>query len=240
MSDGLPRTMLFDMDDTILASETLAERIWEAVCANFGPMVDGLDAHDLHTAIRGYRRWYWKDPERHRRGRLNPDVVRLMAIGGLRRLGMTAPSLAKEMAEEYCARRNEAVAPFPGALDTLGGLRDRGVRMGLITNGHAVRQRTKIVKHRLDSFFECIVVEGEFGIGKPDERVYLHALNELDTPPQEAWMVGDNLEWEVAAPQRLGIFGVWVDLVGKGVPESSHARPDRIIRSLRELLQGTS
>jgi putative hydrolase of the HAD superfamily len=52
----------------------------------------------------------------------------------------------------------------------------------------------------------------------------------------ETWMVGDNLEWEVVAPQRLGIYAVWHDHLGKGLPEGSDARPDLIIRSLGELL----
>jgi putative hydrolase of the HAD superfamily len=49
-------------------------------------------------------------------------------------------------------------------------------------------------------------------------------------------MVGDQLEWEVAAPQRLGIKGIWVDVLGDGLPEASPVRPDRIIRRLSELL----
>lgn len=48
-------------------------------------------------------------------------------------------------------------------------------------------------------------------------------------------MVGDNLEWEVAVPQRLGLGTVWVDLAGRGVPPDSHVTPDRVIRSLRRL-----
>ena len=43
-------------------------------------------------------------------------------------------------------------------------------------------------------------------------------------------------EWDVAAPQRLGIYGVWIDHAGHGVPAASTVRPDRIIRRLSELL----
>jgi FMN phosphatase YigB (HAD superfamily) len=31
-------------------------------------------------------------------------------------------------------------------------------------------------------------------------------MSVLGVEAHETWMVGDNLEWEVAAPQRLGIF----------------------------------
>jgi putative hydrolase of the HAD superfamily len=49
-------------------------------------------------------------------------------------------------------------------------------------------------------------------------------------------MIGDNLEWEVEAPQRLGIYSVWMDVHGDGLPAESPITPDRIIRSLSELL----
>jgi putative hydrolase of the HAD superfamily len=49
-------------------------------------------------------------------------------------------------------------------------------------------------------------------------------------------MVGDNLEWEIAAPQRLGIYAIWYDGYATGLPSGCQVRPDRIIRSLPELL----
>jgi len=51
-------------------------------------------------------------------------------------------------------------------------------------------------------------------------------------------MVGDNLEWEVEVPQRLGIYAIWLDTHDVGLPAESTIRPDRIIRSLAELLPG--
>ena len=43
--------------------------------------------------------------------------------------------------------------------------------------------------------------------GKPDESVYRPVRDALKARPSEAWLVGDNLEWDVAAPQRLGQRG---------------------------------
>ena len=54
--------------------------------------------------------------------------------------------------------------------------------------------------------------------------------------PDETWMVGDNLEWEIVAPQRLGIYAIWYDGYGAGLPADSPIKPDRVIRSLPELL----
>ena len=38
------------------------------------------------------------------------------------------------------------------------------------------------------------------------------------------------------APQRLGIYAIWIDVHGDGLPADSTTKPDRIIRSLTELL----
>ena len=58
----------------------------------------------------------------------------------------------------------------------------------------------------------------------------------LGVRPHETWMVGDNLEWEVVAPQRLGIYAIWCDVHGIGLPPDSPVRPDRIVRSIAETL----
>ena len=235
--DNLPKAILFDLDDTILAYDVVAEDVWRAVCERFAARLDGVETTEVVRAIQDHRKWYWGDPERHRRARLNLAVARREVVeGAFHSLGIDAPGLAMEIGESYRVEREQAVRPFPGALDTLRRIQSAGVRLSLVTNGSGVHQRSKVERHGLAPFFDPIIIEGEFGIGKPDERVYLHALDQLDALPTEAWMVGDNLEWEVAAPQRLGIFGIWVDSTGGGLPESSTVRPDRIIRSLPELL----
>lgn len=237
MSEPLPKAILLDLDDTILAFSESADRCWKRLCDQFAPRIEGLTPEALFAVIQEVRDWFWGDPERHRRGRLDMTTARREVVSGaFRRLGIDTPALANEMADAFTLEREEEVQLFPGAVETLRRLRERGVRLALLTNGNADFQRRKIERFGLAPFFDCIVIEGEFGVGKPDERVYLHALDRLNVTSGEAWMVGDNLEWDVAAPQRLGIFCVWNDFAGIGLPEGSPARPDRIIRSLTELV----
>ena len=109
-------------------------------------------------------------------------------------------------------------------IPTLEALRARGVPLAMVTNGDASHQRRKIDRHDLERFFDVIVVEGEMGVGKPEEVVYRYALSKLGVKAEEAWMVGDNLEWDVLAPQRLGLRGVWVDAPGQGLPKACSVR----------------
>jgi putative hydrolase of the HAD superfamily len=125
---------------------------------------------------------------------------------------------------------------FPGAHEAIDALKAHGVKLALVTNGAAETQRAKVERFALTHRFDHIQIEGEHGFGKPDERAYLHAMQALGVTAPETWMVGDNLEWEVEVPQRLGIYAIWMDWHGGGLPAGSTIKPDRIIRSLTELL----
>jgi FMN phosphatase YigB (HAD superfamily) len=74
------------------------------------------------------------------------------------------------------------------------------------------------VRFALEHRFDHIQIEGEHGFGKPEERAYNHAMEVLGVAPHETWMVGDNLEWEIVAPQRLRIYAIWHDGYGVGLP----------------------
>lgn len=229
------KALLLDLDDTLLDYSGGVDRSWAEACtACCAPA--GIDADALVSAIADTRRWFWDDPERHRRERINmPGAWQHIVEFALERLGQTATGLAAAVARDYAARRRETMRLFPEAVDCLSELRRRGVPLGLVTNGDAVQQRDKIERHGLARFFDAILIEGEFGAGKPDAAVYRHVLDALGTAPSEAWMVGDHLEWDVGAPQELGLGGVWIDRRGFGLPTDSPVRPHRIIRSLGEL-----
>ena len=236
MGEPRPRAILFDLDDTILEYDGSADRVWRSVVAEFAGGTAGLDIERFMAALNEYREWYWGDPERHRRGRLDlPRARREVVRGTFDLLGLTAPAMADEIAHAYSVQRELVVRPFPGAIETLTYVRAQGIRMALVTNGTSAMQRGKIQRFGLEPCFDYILIEEEFGVGKPDERVYLHAIGQLDTHPSKSWMVGDNLEWEVATPQRLGIFSIWVDSDGTGLPETANVKPDRIIRRLSTL-----
>ena len=47
---------------------------------------------------------------------------------------------------------------------------------------------------------------------------------------------GDNLEADIAGAHAAGIPTVWHDALGVGLPPAPLVRPDRVVRSLSELL----
>lgn len=229
------RAVLFDLDDTLLDYSGEAARCWSEACTTVAEPA-GVDAHALRAAIRDVGTWFWSDPERHRRERTDMlGAWRKIVEGALDRCGGARDGLAARVAADFAARRRATWSLFPDALPALEHLRARGIVLGLVTNGDASMQREKITGFALARFFDVVVIEGEFGCGKPDARVFRHALDALGVNPREAWMVGDHLVWDVLGAQQVGVSAAWIDRDGRGLPSDAPTVPDRIVGSLADL-----
>ena len=238
----LPRAMLIDMDDTILSSYGRPDIAWNAIAAEFAGELAPLSPQQVAAAIVASARKFWTAAEPEWRLKLaeaRQEVVKA-GFSALTAAGPTALStdLAIRLADRFTDYREEQMFVFPGAHDAIDALKAHGVKLALVTNGAAGIQRAKVERFALTHRFDHIQIEGEHGFGKPEERAYRHAMQALGVTAGETWMVGDNLKWEVEVPQRLGIFAIWIDVHGEGLPAGSTVKPDRIIRSLTELLPG--
>ena len=227
--------VLLDLDDTLINYSGGADASWESTCAAASAAA-GVAAETLVTSLFESRRWFWADPVRQVRERVNMiNAWQQIAARALAECGCRTAALAQTMAEDYAERRRRAMTLFPDALVALEHFRAIGATLGLVTNGDARQQRDKIERHGLGHFFDVIVIEGEFGVGKPEAVVYHHALQALGATAADAVMIGDHLEYDVHGSQQVGIRGIWLDRPGVGLPADSTIRPHRIIRGLVEL-----
>lgn len=236
----LPRAMLIDMDDTILSAYGRPEIAWNHIASEFSGELAPLPPQDVARAVLIFAKNFWANAEPAWRLKLG-EARRLTVQGGFDALEASghAPlpaDLAVRIADRFTTYREEEMFVFPGAHDAIDSLRALGVKLALVTNGAADTQRAKVERFELAHRFHHIQIEGEHGFGKPEERAYLHAMEALGVTPSDTWMIGDNLEWEVEMPQKLGIYSIWMDVHGDGLPPGSTVKPDRIIRSLGELL----
>jgi putative hydrolase of the HAD superfamily len=236
----LPRAMLIDMDDTILSAYGRPEIAWNKVVAEFAGEFAPLSPQQVAAAILDSARRFWASAEAEWRLKL-AEARHEVVKGGFAALAAAGQTtlpidLAIRLADRFTAYREEEMFVFPGAHDAIDALKAHGVKLALVTNGAADTQRAKVERFALTHRFDHIQIEGEHGFGKPDERAYQHAMQALGVTAPDTWMIGDNLEWEIEVPQRLGIYAIWIDAHGEGLPAGTSIKPDRIIRSLTELL----
>jgi carbamoyl-phosphate synthase large subunit len=112
----------------------------------------------------------------------------------------------------------------PGVFAALGALKATGVRIGLVTDGLAAVQRSKIAALGLDSLMDVIVCTEELGEGcsKPATVPFEVALHLLGVSPSEAAYVADDISKDFAGPNHLGMKSVQIHTTGLvGVPKSS-------------------
>src|SRR5215470_7624494 len=64
--NNLPRAILFDMDDTILAAFGQSPDQWRRVVADFSEQLALHPADDVVAAIQTYSRHLWADASRHK------------------------------------------------------------------------------------------------------------------------------------------------------------------------------
>lgn len=60
----------------------------------------------------------------------------------------------------------------------------------------------------------CLVDSGAVGVEKPDPKIFDHALELLDLPPEGIWYVGDTPAFDVVGARRAGIFPILLDPFG--------------------------
>jgi putative hydrolase of the HAD superfamily len=241
-TSGLPRAMLIDMDDTILSAYGRPEIAWHNVVSEFADELGLVSPQLVASEVLTFARKFWASAEPAWRLKL-AEARRMTVKGGFAALAAGGHAalpddLAIRLADRFTAYREEEMFVFPGAHQAIDALKAHGVKLALVTNGAADTQRAKVERFELAHRFDHIQIEGEHGFGKPEERAYLHAMAALGVAAHQTWMVGDNLEWEVEVPQRLGIYAIWMDVHGEGLPTGSTVKPDRIIRSLAELVPG--
>jgi epoxide hydrolase-like predicted phosphatase len=95
-----------------------------------------------------------------------------------------------------------------------------GVRTCLLSNSWS----NPYPREGWDEIFDAIVISGEVGMRKPEERIFRHALAEVGLPGEECVFI-DDIEANVVAARGLGITGL------------HHRDPVTTIRELETLLQ---
>ncbi len=227
------KAVLLDMDDTLIVYDAVCAPAWD-VALREGLLGSGIDPDAFRPRFERIKEEYWDDPERHRSGRLSLLGSRSeIVLSALREFGRDDPDLARSIALRYGELQTGLLHPLPSTQATLARLKEAGLSLGLLTNGEDVSQNAKIDRFGLRPWFDAVIVEGAFGAGKPDPRVYREALRLLSVRADETVMVGDNLVWDVAGAQACGIRGVWHNLYRK--PLAAGMRPDAIISDIGEL-----
>ncbi|QEV16838.1 HAD family hydrolase [Streptomyces alboniger] len=109
--------------------------------------------------------------------------------GVAREVALPDPRLYDALYERHMTP--EAWRPYGDAAEVLAGLRDRGVRVAVVSNiGWDLRPVFRA--HGFDAYVDAYVLSYEHGIQKPDPRLFALACEALGADPRDTLMVGDD------------------------------------------------
>ncbi|WP_329406997.1 HAD-IA family hydrolase [Streptomyces sp. NBC_00704] len=143
-----------------------------------------------------------------------------------RQVPLPAPELYDALYDRHMTPA--AWSPYPDARAVLGGLRERGVRVGVVSN-IGWDPRPVFRAHGLDAYVDAYTLSYEHGVQKPDARLFTIACEALGADPRRTLMVGDN-RWADGGAAALGCAVHFVD----HLPAAE--RPDGL-RPVLELLE---
>ncbi|MES2934916.1 MAG: HAD family hydrolase [Pseudomonadota bacterium] len=99
----------------------------------------------------------------------------------------------------------------------------------IISNGSAAMQRQKLHHAGLTEFFDTIFISGEVGCAKPDQRIFLHALQSCPHPA--VVMIGDDYTNDMEPALALALKTIFIN----PRKESVRIKPDREIAHIHSL-----
>ncbi len=96
---------------------------------------------------------------------------------------------------------------YPGAMETLAELRDRGMTMAVVSNKNVALCRKVLSTLDADGYFAAIIGADSLALRKPSPEPLLMVLRELGMAADSALMVGDSIN-DIAAGNAAGIATV--------------------------------
>ena len=123
--------------------------------------------------------------------------------------------------------------PFSFTYTVLEEMRQRGLKLGLITNGRGDIQAAKLKLLNLTDAFDVPLLCGEFGVQKPDRAPFDEMARRLNIPPHKLLYVGDNPKCDVDGSRNAGYTPVEVLTTDCRLPDIEPAKLQ--IKTVKEL-----
>ena len=203
-----PKMILFDYGGTLLC-----EPDWDNLrgeSAVFGHVVSNPDGHTpeaLSAWEQGFirSRWFLRD-----HGIELPLKYMLRLKYELHGIKLDIPYEEAEFLLWSNASLMTERCVYPHIPQVLDELHEKGIRTGVVSNlgwsGESLKKRidTLLPNNR----FEFVITSSDYGVRKPDTRLFRVALSKAELPPESVWYCGNDEVKDVGGATSAGMFAV--------------------------------
>ncbi len=238
----------FDLEDTLYTLDESAEgdaALWKEIYERLIRHDDSMDSDATIESIQQsiyqnvvtkLQHMWAQDYEKE------ADFVELFTHA-LRAAGLAEaedPHFVLRTIELYSALRASRLIQFaPGALHTLRTLRERGYKLGIVSNQCNLPRvaYASLDQLGLRSHVDVVVLSCEIGWRKPSRHIYDEFIRRLAVAPEATLFVGDRLWEDVFGPREAAMRTVLTHEFRQEDPAQAGIWPDLVIGRLDSLLE---
>ncbi|PIU21762.1 MAG: hypothetical protein COT15_00620 [Candidatus Diapherotrites archaeon CG08_land_8_20_14_0_20_34_12] len=125
------------------------------------------------------------------------------------------------------------LTPYPHVQKVLIKLKERGIRLGIVSDAPIKQAWLRLAELRLMDFFDIVIAVGGTGFEKPNKAPFEKAITELKIKAEEILFVGDNPNRDIVGAKRMGMKTA---LAEYGQVRKGKEKADYILKDIIDLL----
>ncbi|NLD88040.1 MAG: HAD family hydrolase [Clostridiales bacterium] len=217
------KAVLFDLDNTLIQRMRAIPKVAAAICKYY--FKDRPEDHEFisDTFCDCFSDGYIKNEECYK---LFVDIV-----------GWETPLPYEHFFRFWCFYYPINSTPVDDMTDSVMYLKNKGYKLGIITNGPIGMQNAKMdtLGEDFRAMFDIIIVSADFGVHKPDPSIFSFACAELGFETNECVYVGDHPRNDVEGARGSGMHTIWYEGF---MPWDEQYEPAKyVISGLRDLME---
>jgi HAD superfamily hydrolase (TIGR01549 family) len=232
--------LLFDFGDTLLSTRVdwaiLQPTMLEGLEAVLKPSFKKLDYDKLKQDFLQARKLGKELAEQNNRE--TKAIESLQKALSLQGADNVKEVILQRGVSGYFAPEEACYSIIAGVPEMLSKLTAMKLRLGVVSNATCgVLIRRALERRMLLRHFAAVVISAEVGVCKPNPILFRKALEQLNVPPEDAAMVGDQIPTDIEGAHRMKMRSVLVDFLGDGVfLEPAGIQPTTMVRHPLEIV----
>lgn len=191
------KSIVFDLDETILDRTKSMERFisyQHNKLVELGNFIDFMDYKNrfMYLDNNGYT---WKD-------KVYGCLIEEFEIKGI---------TMEKLLEDYVQNFNKFVCAMPNLYKVLDFLKNKDIKMGIITNGKTNFQMRNIEALHIRDYFDVILISEKEGMKKPQPEIFIKALDILKIESSYSLFIGDHFENDIKGATNIGMKALLFD-----------------------------